>query len=170
MEFISIQYFDSSYGELILGSFNESLCLCDWRYRNKRTSIDSRIKSGLDAEFIDKDDVVLKEARRQLDEYFNRKRKKFDIPLLMVGTPFQERVWNGLLKIPFGKTLSYQQLAEDLGSRNAVRAVANANGANALSIFVPCHRIVGSNGNLVGYAGGVEVKAKLLNLEFDLFV
>ena len=170
MGLISIQYFNSPYGELILGAFDERLCLCDWRYRNKRTSIDSRIKSGLNAEYIEKDDVVVKEAQSQLDEYFNRKRKKFDIPLLTVGTSFQERVWNSLLQIPFGKTSSYQQLAEDMGNRNAVRAVANANGANALSIFVPCHRIIGNNGNLVGYAGGVEVKARLLNLEFDLFV
>ena len=167
---ISIQYFDSPYGELVLGSFNARLCLCDWRYRKKRTSIDSRIKSGLNAEYSERDDVILEQAQQELDEYFNRKRKKFDTPLHTVGTSFQKRVWNSLLKIPFGKTLSYQQLAEEIGNRNAVRAVANANGANALSIFIPCHRIIGNNGNLTGYAGGVEVKAKLLKLEFDLFV
>lgn len=169
MELIKIKYFDSLYGELILGSYNEKLCLCDWRYRKKRDSIDSRIKEGLKAEYTEKDDIVLKYARRQLNEYFNHNRKIFDIPLLTVGTLFQKSVWNSLLKIPFGKTASYLELAEEVGNRKAVRAVASANGANALSMFIPCHRIIGSDGSLVGYAGGTKVKANLLSLEFDLF-
>ena len=166
---INIQYLDSHYGELVLGSYEEKLCLCDWRYRTKRASIDSRLEDGLNAEYLEKNDSVLKEAMKQLDEYFNYKRKSFDIPLLMVGTSFQKNVWNSLLKIPFGKTASYLQLAKTIGNRNAVRAVASANGANALAIFIPCHRIIGSNGKLVGYAGGLKVKANLLSLEFDLF-
>jgi len=169
MALIEIQYYDSPYGELIIGSYNEKLCLCDWRYRNKRAAIDSRIKDGLSTEYIESDDIILKETRKQLNEYFNHNRKIFDIPLLTVGTPFQKCVWNRLLNIPFGKTSSYLQLSEDIGNRNAVRAVASANGANALSIFIPCHRIIGSNGKLVGYAGGTKVKADLLSLEFDLF-
>lgn len=87
----------------------------------------------------------------------------------MVGTPFQKSVWKRLLKIPFGQTASYLELARAIGNTKAVRAVASANGANAHSIIVPCHRIIGSNGKLVGYAGGTETKAKLLGLEFDLF-
>jgi methylated-DNA-[protein]-cysteine S-methyltransferase len=169
MQQIYIQHLDTRYGELILGSHNQQLCLCDWRYRNKRDSVDSRLKNGLKAEFIERDDSVLKETRRQLGEYFNHKRKRFDIPLLMVGTPFQKKVWNNLLEIPFGKTSSYLQLAESISNKNAVRAVASANGANAISIIIPCHRIIGSNGKLVGYAGGLRVKAELLSLEFDLF-
>jgi len=105
---IKVQYFDSLYGELVLGSYGEKLCLCDWRYRTKRASIDSRIKQGLKADYTEKDDIVLKQARRQLNEYFNHNRKTFDIPLLTVGTVFQKIVWNSLLKIPFGKTASYQ--------------------------------------------------------------
>lgn len=169
MEHINIQRFKTSYGELILGSHNKQLCLCDWQDRNKRDAVDSRLKSGLKAEFVERDDSVLMETRRQLEEYFNHTRKIFDIPLLMVGSPFQKKVWTQLLRVPFGKTWSYLQLAENISDRNAVRAVAGANAANAISIIIPCHRIIGSNGKLVGYAGGMRAKADLLSLEFELF-
>jgi len=169
MNNINYQYFKTSFGELILGSYGEKLCICDWRYRKIRSRIDNRIESGLNAIFLEKNDQVIENAICQLDEYFNCKRKIFDIPLLMVGTEFQKNIWNGLYKIPFGKTLSYLQLAENIASRNSVRAVASANGANAISIIIPCHRIIGSNGKLVGYAGGLDTKEKLLILENDLF-
>jgi len=143
--------------------------MCDWRYRKMRNAIDSRIKNGLKAEFVEQNDATLEEAKLQLDEYFSYKRKIFNISLLMQGTEFQVKDWNGLIKIPFGKTLSYLELAENVVNVNSVRAVANANGANAISIFIPCHRIIGSNGKLVGYAGGLKAKEKLLNLEYDLF-
>ena len=169
MTYINIHYYDTLYGELILGSYQEKLCLCDWRYRNKRDTIDLRIKEGLKAEYIERDDNVLSSARKQLDEYFNQTRNKFNIPLITVGSTFQKKVWSHLQKIPFGQTLSYLQLAENIGDSNAVRAVASANGANAISIIIPCHRIIGSNGKLVGYAGGLKAKADLLGLEFNLF-
>lgn len=164
-----IQYFKTSYGELVLGSFNEKLCMCDWRYRRMRTTVDNRLKKGLQATFIEEDNGILKATRQQLDEYFSYKRKKFDIPLLMVGTEFQKSVWNILMQIPFGMTSSYLNLVEKIGNKKAVRAVASANGANAISIFIPCHRIIGSNGDLVGYAGGLQAKEKLLALEQSLF-
>jgi len=169
MDKINIQYFDSIYGELILGSYDEKLCLCDWRYRKKRDAIDSRIKEGLNAEYIEKDCPLIREAVKQLNEYFSHARQRFNIPLLTVGTSFQKEVWNNLLKIPFGQTTSYLKLAEAMGKKKAVRAIANANGANALSVFIPCHRVIGSNGQLVGYAGGTKVKADLLGIEFNLF-
>ncbi len=153
----------------MLGSHRDRLCLCDWRYRKRRNAIDDRIQKGLDASFRETDDSLLRETTRQLDEYFARERRDFDLPLLAIGTVFQKNVWDALLKIPFGKTSSYQQLARDIGNANAVRAVAAANGANAISIIVPCHRVVGSNGSLVGYAGGLKTKAELLGIEFDLF-
>jgi methylated-DNA-[protein]-cysteine S-methyltransferase len=168
MNQISRQYYKTSYGELVLGSYDEKLCMCDWRYRKMRSTIDNRLKKGLQATFIEQDDVVLKAARQQLDEYFNSKRTFFDIPLLMVGTEFQQSVWNALIQIPFGTTLSYLELAEKINNKEAVRAVASANGANAISIFIPCHRIIGSNGELVGYAGGLPAKKKLLKLEQNL--
>ncbi len=169
MNQINTQYYQTSYGELILGSFDNKLCLCDWRYRKMRTAIDSRLWRGLEAEYVEKPDEVLNNTIQQLEEYFLAKRKQFDIPLLMVGTDFQQKVWNELIKIPYGKTSSYLQLAEKTGNKNAVRAVANANGANAISIIVPCHRIIGSKGELVGYAGGLKTKEKLLQLEQSLF-
>ena len=162
---INIQHYKTSYGELVLGSLGEKLCLCDWRFRKMRNTIDYRIKKDLQAIFIEEDSDILKNARQQLDEYFNSKRKNFDIPLHLAGTKFQKNVWTALIEIPFGTTLSYLNLAEKIANKNSVRAVANANGANAISIFIPCHRIIGSDGELVGYAGGIQAKKKLLNLE-----
>jgi methylated-DNA-[protein]-cysteine S-methyltransferase len=106
----------------------------------------------------------------QLKAYFSGTRKIFNIPLLMVGTEFQKSVWEGLIKIPYGTTTSYLELSKNIGNEKAVRAVASANGANAISILIPCHRIIGSDGSLVGYAGGLPAKKKLLTLENNLFV
>lgn len=169
MRHINIQYHSTGCGQLVLGSFNGKLCLCDWRYRKMRTVVDKRLVKGLNARCREKDDEVLRKARQQLSDYFNWKRKTFDIPLLLVGTDFQKQVWLALADIPYGETLSYLQLAEKIGNTKAVRAVASANGANAISILVPCHRVVGKNGDLVGYAGGLRAKAKLLKLEQSLF-
>lgn len=109
--------------------------------------------------------VVTIEAARQLDEYFARRRTQFDVPLRFAGTPFQLRVWHALLEIPYGQTVSYGELAWQVGVPSAVRAVANANGANAISIFAPCHRVVGSTGSLTGYGGGLAAKQFLIELE-----
>jgi methylated-DNA-[protein]-cysteine S-methyltransferase len=101
----------------------------------------------------------------QIDEYFNGKRKIFDLPLDLQGTDFQKRVWSELLKIPFGKTISYKELSIRLGNIKAIRAVAAANGANPVSIIVPCHRVIGSDGSMTGYAGGLWRKKWLLEFE-----
>ncbi len=162
---INIQYFKTPYGELILGSFNNKLCIADWRYRKMRTTIDARIQNELNGEYIEEETDITKLTKLQLNEYFKGKRKEFTIPLLFAGTDFQKKVWNTLLKIPFGKTESYLGLSKMLDNEKAVRAVASANGANSISILVPCHRIIGSKGNLVGYAGGLNVKKRLLKLE-----
>ena len=169
MDQIRTQYYHSSIGELIIGSFDNQLCLCDWRYRKQRESIDNRIKNGLKSQYVDKSDDLIEETKLQLEEYFNYKRKSFNLPVLTVGTEFQKRVWDGLSRIPFGKTLSYLELAEEIADRKTVRAVASANGANAISIIIPCHRVIGNNGNLMGYAGGLPAKEKLIALENDLF-
>ena len=169
MNQINTQFYRTPYGELILGSYNKSLCLCDWRYRKMRSAVDLRVARYLEAEFVAKDDQILKDTRRQLEEYFSYKRKQFEIPLLMAGTDFQRRVWSELGTIGYGTTSSYRELAERIGNKKAVRAVATANGANALSILIPCHRIIGSSGDLVGYAGGLSTKKKLLLLEQNLF-
>lgn len=165
MNQVSIKYFRTRIGELILGSYEGKLCLLDFRYRKMRTAIDNRIRSGLNAEFILKDDETLERTRKQLDEYLDGTRTRFDIPIQMVGTDFQKSVWNALMQVPYGKTASYLDLAIAIGNGNAVRAVAGANGANAIAMIIPCHRIIGSNGELVGYGGGLAVKKKLLDLE-----
>ena len=108
---------------------------------------------------------ILIETERQLGEYFAGTRSQFDLPLEPAGTEFQKKVWRALQEIPFGQTRSYLDLAKSIGSAKAVRAVGAANGKNPLSIVVPCHRIVGANGALTGFAGGLEAKAKLLALE-----
>ncbi|GAO79688.1 MULTISPECIES: methylated-DNA--[protein]-cysteine S-methyltransferase [unclassified Sphingopyxis] len=108
---------------------------------------------------------VLVETERQLAEYFAGERRAFDVPLSFAGTDFQKRVWAALLAIPFGETRSYGEIADQLGNPGASRAVGAANGRNPISIIAPCHRVVGSNGKLTGFAGGLEAKAYLLDLE-----
>jgi O-6-methylguanine DNA methyltransferase len=103
--------------------------------------------------------------RKQLDAYAEGKRTAFDVPFRLHGTPFEQRVWAALQRIPFGETRSYGQLAAELGDPNLSRAVGRANGANPISILVPCHRVIGANGTLTGYAGGLAMKERLLGLE-----
>ena len=119
----------------------------------------------LDADFEEGASETIGKAAGQLDEFFAGRRRTFDVPLLLVGTDFQKTVWRELLKIPFGTTVSYGEMARRIGMPKAVRAVANANGANALSLFVPCHRVIGSDRSLTGYAGGLDVKRALLERE-----
>jgi methylated-DNA-[protein]-cysteine S-methyltransferase len=114
---------------------------------------------------LDTQQPILLEAERQLREYFSGARTEFDLPLEPNGSEFQKKVWRALREIPFGQTRSYLQLAKTLGSPKAVRAVGAANGKNPLSIVVPCHRVIGADGSLTGFAGGLDVKAQLLALE-----
>ena len=109
--------------------------------------------------------TLIKEAHQQLSEYLKGERKSFDLPLRMKGTDFQQRVWNALLDIPYGETRSYKQIAEAIGNPKAVRAVGMANNRNPLLIVVPCHRVIGADGKLVGYGAGIEKKEFLLRLE-----
>lgn len=111
------------------------------------------------------DDPYLFGIFNQLKEYFAGTRKEFDVPLDVDGTDFQKRVWNELRKIPYGRTISYKTLSEKLGDVKAIRAVGKANGQNPVAIIIPCHRVIGANGSLVGYAGGLAIKEKLLHLE-----
>lgn len=119
-------------------------------------------------EGVEKETSLTKEAYAQLSEYLNGKRKTFDLPFKMRGTQFQLQVWNALLDIPYGETRSYKQIAEAIGNPKAVRAVGMANNRNPLLIIVPCHRIIGKNGSLVGYGEGLEMKEFLLRLEKSL--
>ncbi|MCB0537015.1 MAG: methylated-DNA--[protein]-cysteine S-methyltransferase [Chitinophagales bacterium] len=158
-------YYKTLVGELILGDFNNKLCLADWRYRKMRNAIDKRISGGLNAQFEEQKTELIEKTILQLEEYFSVKRTVFDLPLQFVGTNFQQEVWNTLIQIPYGTTSSYIDLAKKMNNEKAIRAIAGANGANAISIIVPCHRIIGKDGSLVGYAGGLPAKKKLLQLE-----
>jgi methylated-DNA-[protein]-cysteine S-methyltransferase len=169
MKVISTATYKSPVGDILLGSYDDKLCIADWKYRKMRTTIDKRIQKGLKAEYVEESSEVIEETIKQMKEYFANERKEFDIPLLMVGTDFQRSVWEGLIKIPYGTTASYQELSKNIGNEKAVRAVASANGANAMAILIPCHRVIGSSGDLVGYAGGLPAKKKLLEIESNLF-
>ncbi len=154
--------YHSPCGDLLLGSYEEALCLCDWASKPKRAVTDAMIRRLSEAEYIAMPSEVTRLAARQLDEYFAGRRRYFDVPLRMFGTEFRRRVWQAIGEVPYGDTISYGELAERVGDSRAVRAAV---GANPVSILVPCHRIVGRDGALVGYAGGVEAKRRLLELE-----
>jgi len=130
-----------------------------------RTNVDKRIKNHLKAEYTEGNSTIVQTTIVQLEEYFRKERKIFNIPLLFAGSEFQKEVWSELIKINYGETESYSGLSKRIGDEKAIRAVATANGANAISIIVPCHRIIGSKGELTGYAGGLHTKKKLLDFE-----
>lgn len=148
----------SPVGKLKAIASDRGLAAILWENDNPR-----RVRLPADVEAPDH--PVLCETERQLTEYFAGRRQSFDLPLDPVGTRFQNDVWHALTEIPFGETRSYAQLAAQLGNPRATRAVGAANGKNPISIVVPCHRVIGSSGKLTGFAGGLEVKARLLALE-----
>jgi methylated-DNA-[protein]-cysteine S-methyltransferase len=149
---------DSPVGRLTLVATGEGLAAILWE--NDRPG---RVQLHIEAE--DNAHPVLVETERQLTEYFAGARQEFALTLDVAGTAFQRKVWNALLTIPYGETRSYGQIATQIGSRDAVRAVGAANGRNPVSIIAPCHRVIGASGELTGFAGGLDVKARLLALE-----
>jgi methylated-DNA-[protein]-cysteine S-methyltransferase len=146
---------ESPVGKLKLVATADALVAVLWQ-REER----NRVK--LDAATLDSQQPILLETERQLSEYFSGGRTEFDLPLQPDGSEFQKKVWRALREIPFGETRSYIELATALGSSKAARAVGAANSKNPLSIIVPCHRVVGADGSLTGFAGGIETKAALL--------
>jgi methylated-DNA-[protein]-cysteine S-methyltransferase len=148
----------SPVGKLKLVASNHGLVAVLWEN-------DRPLRVRLTEPVLDDQHPILVETERQLMEYFAGKRKSFSVALDMRGTEFQKDVWEALVAIPFGETRSYGQLARQLGNSGAQRAVGAANGRNPISIIVPCHRVIGSSGKLTGFAGGLDVKAKLLSLE-----
>lgn len=162
---INIQYYKSKFGNLIIGSYQSKLLLCDWQFRKMRQAIDQRICNYFKATYKENGDAIIDQTITELEQYFNKEKTSFTVPIEFAGSSFQIKVWNELLKIEYGTTSTYLQQAVKLNNKEAIRAVATANGANAISIIVPCHRIIGSDGSLVGYAGGISVKQKLLELE-----
>ena len=145
-------------GDMVIGEENEKIVLIEFLkdIKVKRKIINSSKKI---------ETKEIKKAYIELKEYFEGGRKVFDIPIKLNGTDFQKKVWEELLKIPYGETKSYLDIAKSIGNPKACRAVGMANNKNKIIIIVPCHRVIGSNKKLVGYAGGLDVKEKLLNLE-----
>lgn len=162
---IRITRYRSPVGEMTVGSYDGQLCVCDWTNGRQRSIVDRRICRVLKAEFEEGSSEVIQETINQLDEYFGRKRREFAIPLLFTGSKFQCRVWTELLDVPYGTTISYGEVARRIGNPKAVRAVASADATNPISIIVPCHRVIGSDGQLTGYGGGLLTKRQLLDLE-----
>lgn len=165
---ITTQYYESPCGRLLLGAFGPALCLCDWRTGKSREAVDRRLQRRFSAVYEAGVSSVLTAAVAWLDGYFAGTRTAFGLPLALAGTPFQETVWRALSDIPYGATVSYGELARRIGMPKAVRAVANANGANALSIFIPCHRVIGADHTLTGYGGGLAAKRYLLEKEKNI--
>ncbi|UYO99728.1 methylated-DNA--[protein]-cysteine S-methyltransferase [Oceanotoga sp. DSM 15011] len=119
----------------------------------------------MNIEYIEKETDLIKETYKQIKEYMNGKRRNFEIPLQTKGTVFQNKVWEELKKIPYGKTVSYKYIAEKINNPKAYRAVGMANNRNPISIIIPCHRVIGEDGSLVGYGGGLHIKRELLKIE-----
>ena len=151
---MNYQFFSSPIGTLRLVSNGSHLSRIELAGRHR-----------LQGDDLETDDAVLSRCSAQLEEYFDGARRAFDLPLAAVGTDFQRAVWRALGDIPYGTSRSYREIARTLGKPAAVRAVGAANGANPLPIVVPCHRVVGSDGRLTGYAGGLDAKRLLLELE-----
>jgi methylated-DNA-[protein]-cysteine S-methyltransferase len=141
------------------------LGLIEIRANEKELTFIKPLKKGEKKSSFVPDHAIIRETCRQLDEYFAGKRKEFNLPLSPQGTAFQQRVWKQLQQIPYGKTISYAQLAQAVNNPKACRAVGSANGKNPLSIVIPCHRVIASDGGLGGYASGLEAKKQLLDLE-----
>jgi methylated-DNA-[protein]-cysteine S-methyltransferase len=159
----SYKYIASPVGKLKLVASETGLIAILWENDNPR-------RVPLKDMVEDNEQHILVETERQLKEYFAGERDEFSIPLEMRGTAFQKDVWRALQAIPFGKTLSYGEIAKQLGRPTASRAVGAANGRNPISIIVPCHRVIGSSGKLTGFAGGLDAKAHLLNLETPSYI
>ena len=147
-------FVSSPIGQIRLVSDGEALCEL-WLPVNVRE----------EDQTTDEPDAILRETARQLGEYFVGQRRDFDLPLRLAGTPFQQRVWDELNRIPYGETISYAELARRIGNPKACRAVGLANGRNPVAIIVPCHRVIGANGSLTGYGGGLPAKTWLLKHE-----
>lgn len=162
---ISLNHIETPLGKMIVCATNKGICLLEFIDRKKLDGQFEKLSKELNATIIEEECMHFDLLRKELNAYFNNELKEFTVPLDLVGTEFQKKVWQALLTIPYGKTTSYMQQSEAIGNPLSVRAVANANGMNKIAIIVPCHRVIGSNGKLTGYAGGLERKRALLNLE-----
>ena len=152
-------------GKMLLSATDDGICLFDFEYRKSIDNIKKRIESYAGTAFTEGEHPHFELLKTQIAEYFVGTRMEFTIPLHLMGTPFQLSVWHALQQIPYGETRSYKKQAIQLGNEKAIRAVAGANGENGIAIIVPCHRVIGENGSLTGYGGGLPKKKWLLEHE-----
>ncbi len=152
-------------GKMLAGATDQGICLFEFPYRKMMPAINKRLLSALNDSYAEGEHPFLDVLEKQMSEYFSGQRKEFDLPLHLVGSDFQKSVWKGLLQIPYGETRSYKQQSIFLGNEKAIRAVAGANGENCIAIIIPCHRVIGENGSLTGYGGGLPNKKWLLEHE-----
>lgn len=162
---IHIGWVETPIGPMIAASRELALILLEFTNRRRMEEQIETLKKRFKTFFVSEDDAVIRQTRRELDEYFAGKRNDFTIPLDYPGTPFETKVWDELLKIPYGETRSYEELALITSSKGAVRAVGSANGRNRIAIVIPCHRVINKSGAVGGYGGGLWRKQTLLALE-----
>ncbi len=162
---IFITTYHSPLGLMFLGATEKGICLVEFYDRIHLEKTLLKLAESLKTHFVEEENEHLNQLKEELSLYFDKKLQKFTIPLVFTGTDFQQKVFQSLIKIPYGSTSTYKNQAIVLGDVKAIRAVATANGLNKIAIVIPCHRIIGSNGSMVGYAGGIHRKQALLQLE-----
>ena len=156
---------ETPIGEMAAAATKEGICLLEFTSRPALESEFNKLALSFNETVKSGSNKHLRALKKQLKEYFRGKRKEFSLPLITPGSDFQLAVWDELRKIPYGKTISYLELAKSIKNPGAVRAVAAANGSNRISIIIPCHRVIGSDGNLIGYGGGLDKKRWLIDHE-----
>ncbi|MGE5679376.1 MAG: bifunctional transcriptional activator/DNA repair enzyme AdaA [Bacillota bacterium] len=162
---VTITRLSTPLGPMLAGAAENGICLLEFADRRMLEAEIKYLEKSLRAAVLPGDSPYFSELKKQLDEYFEGKRHEFDLPLVLIGSDFQKKAWQALLKIPYGQTRSYKQQANTVGLEKAVRAIGHANGENRISIIIPCHRVIGEDGSLTGYGGGIWRKQWLLKHE-----
>ncbi|WP_370898146.1 methylated-DNA--[protein]-cysteine S-methyltransferase [Chryseobacterium gossypii] len=165
METVHLKTIETPLGPMFACAVDQGICLLEFTDRKNMEKQFKSLSKTLNAEITEQEHPHFEQLENELKEYFGGKRDRFGVPLFTTGTEFQEKVWQLLREIPMGEIRTYRQQSELLGNPKAIRAVGTANGINKIAILIPCHRVIGSNGELVGYAGGIWRKQKLLELE-----
>lgn len=170
-DYIQVQKYNSPLGEMQLASYDGHLCFCDWVDCKNLSRQMGRLEQAFGVRSIEVSSSILDETKRQLEAYFGGELKTFELPLYFLGTDFQIQIWQELCRIPYGKYISYAELAKLVGNPRAVRAVAQANAMNIMPIIVPCHRVLASAKlDMGGFSSGLNRKRYLLNLEQGLIM
>jgi len=165
LNILKSSWLDTQLGPMLAIADDEKLYLLEFIERRGLEREIQRLKINTNSAITPRENSIILSIKKEIDLYFAGKLKEFHTPIFMLGSPFQQQTWHALMKIPYGKTISYAMLATNIGKPSAFRAVANANGANQLAILIPCHRVINSNGKLSGYGGGIAHKQWMIDLE-----